>query len=1002
MRTLLAYLIVCLLIASCGGGGGGGGGSQGPVPASPTPSPFPGSQFSAVFSETNAAEVLSFGLLMPDTAAALAEKHVVALLRNFHSGPEDQPAAYSQFCDDAEAVTLSHIDNDTNAQFTAGDSIDVLIDNCVLLYNRAGASGRSRIDLATISIPNNGEIRIEGTLVLETFPIVLEAAGNEIASFNGQYQFVFTLDENGQSVRAYTNDANDSFSTDDGQDDVNLLVFDASKIWINESGRGSLSFTAELDSSIVGGSFGCETLEPVSGTRPLNLTDYRIDCRDRSNERLLVEPISQGAYTTLGSTELGLFSLFDVVGESIVTAPALNHGQFQFNLDFDQLNLDAIDLDVDEVRNQLLVATTAISPLYPNSLVAVNVESLIVERVLEFDNALTSLWKRKDSNFLYSSQARSGEIIVVSLAEFEEVQRIELDQTGQIPEDGTLPGVVASPYLMHLSLPATGPENLVARIGRILSDRTPTPEYWFTAAYQNGVELPAILSGTPDSGKLHFVSEQLLLSVDSTEQTVVTLGAIGLESRARNSATDAVVGPDLRVQTHYISTMDGAPSGSLDGGGYINTEDSASNRVYSVSDGILVIHDATRRTLNAHYPIPRAERLRENLRTLVTLSNRVVIARDGELVLLNSDELEDNLTDDCQFAQSRSVGEGNLQSAYATCAFTDLVYDSNRNLAYAGIGWQQGRAGRRIVEINPETAELVREFPLAINPDKLVVSVNGDFLFVTTAEQRIVTINLNSGETVSEATTPFLPSAFHASTTEHKNEIFEAIPSRNADDELLVSLANRVGGFQRDRVVKFRAGEYLVDGRLEIADAPRVFYSEDGDLYGITEGPSSTVRLYELADDGNAISEISSVDALVDEYQFSRSDLIAVNNAGINYVLLRQNLLNLEDGSITQWGSDTPSAIMRTAYNPATKSVIQLENPGLDPCIIRSYDLSANLQGEYEIPSERCTRTMYDNKLVSMGADRFAMMDVHAGYVDTGYSNIELVELQFYPLSLLE
>jgi hypothetical protein len=94
-------------------------------------------------------------------------------------------------------------------------------------------------------------------------------------------------------------------------------------------------------------------------------------------------------------------------------------------------------------------------------------------------------------------------------------------------------------------------------------------------------------------------------------------------------------------------------------------------------------------------------------------------------------------------SQTHRITQSASLLVYVPLLNNALIYDSTRDKIYVGVAKGQHPQGSSIVVLNPETGRVERLYPLDIEPTKLTVSGDGQYLYVALGNT-VRRINLNS------------------------------------------------------------------------------------------------------------------------------------------------------------------------------------------------------------------------------------------------------------------
>lgn len=1002
-----AALILTAFLSACSGGGSGGGSeivAADPLPVTETepvsPTPFPGEKFSLVFDEENTPLVLGFGLIMPKIALELAHSHAKALLRPLMTAVDSTAESYRAFCQRPDGFRTSNEDPDNNAVYSSGDTVHFVLDDCIANQSGELISGSSSIEISSFNIASNGEVYVEGRINLINFSVISPVFDNVAVPFSGSYEFTFQVDSAEERVGISSGQPGDELLLTDGADTVTMRDFSAYKTAPYDQSEHALGFTHRVEGSIVGGSYGCASVGELLGTRRTGITGCDIDCRGREEQQLRVTQ-PQGGLVFLEGEVLGILETERLISEPLLNDPLFQIADFQADLYADQLQLDVASLAHDSKRSRVLVATSRESTLYPNSLLAINIDSLQIEQTLQFDGPLTGLWITPSGDGVYASERNEGMALRIDLEAFSVVDSVTLDPSEKIGRTGSNGPVV--PYLADLAFYLGSETDFVAVLARVpVSLPGYTPEHIMTAAYVNGVELPETLDFNSTPHQVSFPAPGTVLGFSASTPYTITVDANGLtvtadpingQSGWQRTVID--MGDKILAGGTIYSKTDYSALSSFNATSSEVAYSQTTSRLYTLSGGFLSSFDSNRLTRLAYYrtPLPRSGSFYAD--DLLAAGNKLFIGQEGKLLVIDEASIADQHTAPCIGAITQETGVEGSTSRAATCIFTNAAYDASRDLVYAGVDPDQGRFGNSIAVIDPASAAVTNYIELTATPRELAVSATGAYLYVVTTENRILILDPSTGQVMSNTPLPRLPEPASLNDDLHYQHILSVSASPTIDEELVVSLSSQHGSVSfPDRNILLRNAEFILDNVVEGQQVPFAGFNQEGDLFGVRGAPgnSQQTNTYQYAVDGSGLSIASTTTSNL-EFLNHRKIENFLTVGGVPYGFFANIRLNLTDGAWTElYSYPRATEPLATTVDAENGELLWLETNTGDfshTCYLRRYDIDGNMLASFTFPpSPGGFSGCPSSQLFTAGSDVI-------GFLDKSYS------LEFYPASLL-
>ncbi len=743
-------IALLLTLTACGGGGGGGGGGANPQPPTQPPPPPPPADPTVALAITsaNALDAIGVGVALPEGLLQLGIVGVDGIVDLANAKLLEVP---DERCDQGGTYAIRNDDADASGGLSAGDTLELTFaqgcDSSVLL---ATIRGTMTVSVSELHIGTDGDIIARGEIVFGQDLVItstdfdtgqsadIAVVGSLEFEYAGSRARVRTLalsiPQGGSVTFGIT-------AAGAGEITERYRAFDfLRRISVDADGRQvyTFDFTVRIESELLEGRIDCSTStlagnfqgEPVAGTLlcegAAGSAVRLLSDRPTGNEPVTIQVDPQGdgtfsAVTTPDPLTWNDFSENRYYVSLVDEVFVVGREELAGALAFSSLSAAVNEIVYNPVNDRLYVSNVS-------GIVEIDPGTLDVTRSLDVGGEVGPLALSDDGSTLWFGLATTPTVGSVETGTFDTPFSFDL---------GVAPAPVTDDRIANSIAvrPATTDVIVVSM-----------QSSYEIVAYVGGVELPGRIDRGP--GRVAFLDATTVLGVDdgtSDEPAFLVefdpANGVTLLEQYPNLAPRGSVGITLGAGEavtalgYLFDVSSAALLGRFSTGPDefrfldLATIDAGAGSGYGFSqfDRLLYRYDLGSLAEVGYYRLEGFPQEGFPRRMLVAGPN-LIIATTTDIVRVPTAEVIVNLP--AQSCDTLDVSDF-LQpgvNRILTCDITDAVYDSGRNLIYAGIPAFQGPVGSAIVVIDPASFQAIDYIPVRGTPFGLALTDDGTTL----------------------------------------------------------------------------------------------------------------------------------------------------------------------------------------------------------------------------------------------------------------------------------
>ncbi len=868
-RTRISGLLLLVLLSTvaCGGGGGGGGDATVVPPANST-------LYGDLTITQDNAEIIALAVVMAEGTLSIAQTAVnEVVVFSTSSG-----VAFRQCRFDGSAA-ITHDDADTSFSVSAGDTLTIEYDECYGDLVDGEMTGTIEIVIADY-LSSDSTVNLSAAAdIIGTMRIAEAADPTLFSNVTAGFDIVFSLDPSEDLV--ISSAATDEVSITVSGTTETISDFDISRVTrSNFPGAQShevdmdITFDFFVDSGLFGGTATCETDDMFTFVQG-NIDGANVLCRGRNStavnsrgqELVNIDPEGDGTFAALGT--INWYQVFD----GFLNEPSgLNLGDLLGQIVTSTISLTTTDVLYDATSNRLLVVTSGSDSLLPNALVALSL-SQSTQTVLEtFAQEPSAVALSEDGALVYVGFTDGGEIRKYDAATLQLLSTVNIVSNDPASNQFRILDLAVSPVAPHTVAASFN------YVGTGVDDVT---------IFSDDVQLPGRSRNAP--GGSSSTGERLFFSADGSRIHSFYQPPPG-NTGARDMVVDATgvvevfsnyrFGSDLeladgRIYSHgYVFDAETyVRLGSFGWGVRHGATDTVNRRFYSESQDMLEVWD-----LDRHLPVATYEIGLEydSVRGIELAGDNLVLIRDNDLRVLDTTLVEPVADGSCDATVAQTT-EGDAYTQYA-CDVIDAIYDSAADRIYAAVTADVPGNGNSIAVINQNTGTVETYIAVPSNPKRLVLSADGNWLYVAFAEVEMLVVIDTTLQSVADTWQLGVITPRNGYNEIDPRQVlhFAASP---VEPNTIVALTSSQTNSTNKEFVAFRDGVRLM-AEVPISELksnssnpyPRVVFDDTGGLYALHSDP--TVPYFEtllLSPAGLASTNMwfDAVSAIWWPYEFS-------------------------------------------------------------------------------------------------------------------------------------
>ena len=740
------YLFIFLTIFVIGCGGGSGGQDSTPI-TTPILPPLP--TYSLKITEDNAG-VIAYGPLYAEGVLQLSDS-VLSIFFDYYGNTSSIVGCKGEEAPSEQGViSIDHKDLNNSFIIEAGEIVNIEYVSCIDNVLEDDVTGSVELEILELIVDENHGITMEANLSTENFQLhsVEEGTSGTIsASFKIKYSL--TDDE------IITVESGDSgfFHLTQQELSESAKNFQLSKRTFLEQifGRheNEMSFQIEFDSSSLGGTFKCEA-DLIHFETNFPTSSDTICYGDNSSLKLSNGTVSlddngDNSYEVLGNI------IWGEVFEGYIYSDSNRVGGKQkliSNLKVGRSSLTARQVFEDKLNNRLLIFTTELDATFPNSLVAMDVNTNKITELKSFNSTkLKSIVFSYDASQYCSVLEESDVFTCYNLSDNSEIFNLNIDHGY---ESGDPNFDEAKVFICDAVAANQINDYYALRLGKKgYRDCTNI------VLVQSGQQLPISFKNVPsnDFSKIGGLQDSIIFApddksifLDGKGYTVIDLFSLPINGNGFGELLNISLSSD---SSHDLSIVDGSlfdwrsmydPSNFTklgkferkDRAGWSNHYsakffDVDENKAYFLDEDDKVIVYLYEEYLPiAEFPLGLS---RKNKVTAMnaTDSHLLVFTSTGIYAIPKTElDVQEEYNQTCEL----STDDGDEYWGSMDCQFSNAIYDSTRNRVYGAIPSAFGINGNSVAIIDLESKETIEHVYVGSEPTSMNLSGNKEKLYV--------------------------------------------------------------------------------------------------------------------------------------------------------------------------------------------------------------------------------------------------------------------------------
>ena len=656
---------------------------------------------------------------------------------------------------------------------------------------------------------------------------------------------------------------------------------------LNARSSSVISFDIFFDSGLLGHTFTCNTDLFVQ----LNNTEY-ITCFGADSNAIRLNgagaPIqidSQGDGEFV-DTELGLLSYTGVVEGFLFSGLSQNLQGFSEELDAGRVSLATNDIVYDNLRHRLLMTSVDLNRL--NSIVSLDLETLELETLVEFDEAPNLIRFSNDYQSYYVTFEESNKVYKYnsedSVLKFEVF--VEGDWITDLKVSPADPDQFAVAFILGSQLFHSGEGDIQIFDKSAALGQTYRSESDLTYGLSvDSLNYSADGKSIYANHSRHYYQSRLILSpsgVASVEQGI----KLGVSGHIKREGS-------LLYNRRIVNEPSWDRIGEYNGFFAYNRQveiNENENRIFALDDEVLRVYRLDTKATIASYAINLS-----GPKQLIDNDDFLIVRDEFAIRFFEKQAIEENIHTDCLPVEF--INLDNKPFRQLKCSVNMAVYDELHNKIYASLGDGIGDKGNSVGVFDGTSLMLERLIPLWSEPEQLALSNDKNYLYaVLPSSDHIARINLSSADTEVERILMremnggqnFSPTNVYSSPVEDDGVIFSFSAYGSCSTSRFRSMLN--GDGLSDIVFINQVSDGL------FSSCPRLIavgFDESGFFYAYDK---STDEIVEFGLNGNGVFAVSQIEMDGSFYlstDFIVSGGVLLDVTGKQFDLLTQNDIRL-------------------------------------------------------------------------------------------------------------
>lgn len=733
------FIFLAIFIISCGGGSAG-------QDSTPITTHIP--TYSLKITEDNAG-VIAYGPLYAEGILQLSDS-ILSIFFDYYGNISFAGGCKEEAPSGQGTVSISHKDLNNNFTVEEGEIVNIKYASCFDKVLDDDVTGSVELKIIELTIDENNGITMEANLSTENFQLhsIDEGTSGTIsASFKIKYSL--TDDE------IITVESGDSgfFHLTQQELSESAKNFQLSKSTFLEQTFGrhenEMSFQVEFDSSSLGGTFKCEA-DLIHFQTNFPTSSDAICYGDNSSVKLSTGTVSldengDKSYEVLGNI------IWGEVFEGYIYSDSNRVGgkqKLMSDLKVGRSSLTVRQVFEDKVNNRLLIFTTELDGMFPNSLVAMDANSNEVKELANFGgNKLKSIVISYDASQYCPVLEESDVFTCYNLSDNSEIFNLNIDhgyESGGPNFDEAkvfICDAVAANQINDYYALRLGKQGYLDCTNIVL--------------VQSGQQLPISFKNVPsnDSSKIGGLQDSIIFApddksifLDGKGYTVINLFSVPINGNGFGELLNISLSSD---SSHDLSIVDGSlfdwrsmydPSNFTKLGKFERKDRSGWSNHYSAKffdvdnnktyfldeDDKVIVYLYEEYLPIAEFPLGLS---RKNKVTAMnaTDSHLLVFTSTGIYAIPKKElDVQEEYNQTCEL----STDDGDEYWGSMDCQFSNAIYDLTRNRVYGAIPSAFGINGNSVAIIDLESKETIEHVYVGSEPTSMNLSGNKEKLYV--------------------------------------------------------------------------------------------------------------------------------------------------------------------------------------------------------------------------------------------------------------------------------
>ncbi|MBA6371006.1 hypothetical protein H4J56_06140 [Colwellia sp. BRX8-4] len=756
-------IFLATLVLGCGGGGD----SAPTLTPTLTPPPTPTPTYSLKITEDNAG-VIAYGSFYSEAVLQLSDSVLSIFLDYYGNISSGAKCKLENVTNERGTTAVNHHDSNNDFFVNVGERVTIHYDSCFDHILDDDVTGSVDLEIIKFLIDENNSITLEANLSTQNFQLnSIEDGTSGVVS--GDFKVTYNLTDD-EVITVESDDEGFFKLTQEGLSE-SAENFKISKITFSERISGNyenkMSFRGDFDSSSIGGNFTCESdFIYFAGNYPTS-SDVRCSGDNSSinisNDTVSLDDNGDSSYEVLGEI------IWGEVFEGYIHSDSNRMGRVQeiaSDLKVGRKSLSTRQIFEDKLNNRILILTTELDVMFPNSLVAIDINSHEIIELMSFNSAkIKSIIVSYDASQYCSVLEESDVFTCYNLSDNSEIFNLNIDYGY---ESGDPNFDEAKVFICDAVAANQTNDYYALRLGKQgYLDCTNI------VLVQSGQQLPISFKNVPsnDSSKIGGLQDSIIFApddksifLDGKGYTVINLFSVPINGNGFGELLNISLSSD---SSHDLSIVDGSlfdwrsmydPSNFTKLGKFERKDRSGWSNHYSAKffeidenkayffdeDNKIIVYSYEQFLPTAEFPLelPRDDNVTE---MSATESHLLIFSHTG-IYAIPKKEL--NAQEKYNKACSLVIESGNEYWGSMDCQFSNAIYDSVRNRVYGALPSVYGINGNSVVIIDLESKETIDHVYVGSEPTSMSLSGNKEKLYVGFDDSdKIIEIDLDTFKT---------------------------------------------------------------------------------------------------------------------------------------------------------------------------------------------------------------------------------------------------------------